>query len=135
MSITFEKRDVELADTAGVEAEARAYFREHFVEEPFTFQPAWYSVPNGKWRFMATATLLSETIEPGADLPVSDRRKYWDTIHTLIKYLDRHGSLTTDELAEINKIKEEHSWDGLNCSCGGGWLVGHMIGCPEVKQS
>lgn len=29
------------------------------------------------------------------------------------------------------KIREEAVWEGLSCSCGGGWKVGHRPGCPE----
>lgn len=33
------------------------------------------------------------------------------------------------------KIREEAAWEGLDCSCGGGWKVGHLSGCPEALSN
>lgn len=58
------------------------------------------------------------------------RRAYFDTIGKLLQYA-KSEKLTPEEMDDIDAIAEEHSWDGLSCSCGGGWLVGHRGGCPE----
>lgn len=58
------------------------------------------------------------------------RRSYWDAIEALIK-LVKPDALTPEERERFDAIKDEHGWDGLSCSCGGGWLVGHAYGCPE----
>lgn len=34
--------------------------------------------------------------------------------------------------AAANTDRETEDWDGLECSCGGGWKVGHRAGCPEA---
>ena len=136
--IHFEKRDIELGDTGKAEDEARAYFKNHFGDEPFVFLPSWYATTGGKWRLSAQGSAIEATKVVTSDtVPRSDRRKYWETIHTLLKYVektDHEDALTIDEREQIAKFKKEHEWDGLSCSCGGGWLVGHLTGCPEAKH-
>jgi hypothetical protein len=53
------------------------------------------------------------------------RKKYYDQIGTLLTH--KFGL----DNAEVEKIREDHSWDGMSCACGGGWLFGHLGGCPE----
>jgi hypothetical protein len=65
------------------------------------------------------------------DLNRETRLAYHTTIGRLLKFA-KSQTLTGDEMDEVDKIAEEHSWDGLSCGCGGGWLVGHLAGCPEA---
>lgn len=67
------------------------------------------------------------------ELPRDTRRDYYDTIETLLKLVSP-STLSAESLARYEEIKEEHSWDGLSCYCGGGWLVGHRDGCPEAAD-
>lgn len=55
---------------------------------------------------------------------------YHSTITRLLALLAK-DELSTEDKSEIADIREAHSWDGLSCGCGGGWLVGHRAGCPE----
>ena len=59
-----------------------------------------------------------------------DRLEYRSVIERLVVLAVKQG-LSADESAELSKIKENNEWDGLGCSCGGGWLVGHLAGCPD----
>lgn len=69
----------------------------------------------------------------GLEQPVSYdvRRGYFDTIEKLVSFV-KAGTLTAEQKAEFDHLADEHSWDGLSCYCGGGWLVGHRSGCPEA---
>lgn len=58
------------------------------------------------------------------------QHEYWNTIKRLIELAEKQG-LTAVEASELATIKEEHSWDGFSCACGGGWMIGHQAGCPE----
>jgi len=69
-----------------------------------------------------------------AKLSDDERRAYWGAIETLLP-LARRAKLTVTEAAVVAEISEEHGWDGLSCSCGGGWLMGHANGCPESRAA
>lgn len=60
------------------------------------------------------------------------RMAYHRTISRLIELAEK--DMTATEASELAKIKEDHSWDGLSCYCGGGWMVGHRDGCPEAMS-
>jgi hypothetical protein len=63
------------------------------------------------------------------------RLKYHGQIKFLLKLLegtDDVNFIGQDEAIRFEGIKEDHSWDGLSCACGGGWLAGHLAGCPET---
>lgn len=62
------------------------------------------------------------------------RRQYYQTIARLIT-LARQTELSDQDKIVLAGIAEEHSLDGLSCSCGGGWLMGHAAGCPEASPS
>lgn len=59
------------------------------------------------------------------------RLKYHQQIETLLVIIAA-SPVPTARAAEVDEIHEDHAWDGLSCSCGGGWLVGHAAGCPEA---
>ncbi len=66
------------------------------------------------------------------------RLAYHTAIHFLLEHVgdylltDPKDDAQRQDIATFEKIKEEHSWDGLSCACGGGWLAGHLAGCPEA---
>lgn len=64
---------------------------------------------------------------------IDTRMAYFRTIKRLIELVEKQG-LTALEALELAEIKREHSWDGLSCSCGGGWMIGHTRGCPEADN-
>lgn len=65
-----------------------------------------------------------------------DRERYYKAIEVLLDLVGPiSGALTHDKRKEVKEIREWHEWDGLSCSCGGGWIVGHNSGCPEAALS
>jgi hypothetical protein len=61
------------------------------------------------------------------------RRHYHTQIGRLLKLVSQ-DRLDEAQRAEFDEIDDDHSWDGLSCACGGGWLVGHAGGCPEATR-
>ncbi|WP_299846867.1 hypothetical protein [uncultured Paracoccus sp.] len=39
----------------------------------------------------------------------------------------------TDEFKQSDYQKEK-AWHGLSCCCGGGYRVGHALGCPDATR-
>lgn len=39
----------------------------------------------------------------------------------------------TDDFKQGDYQKEK-AWHGLSCGCGGGYRVGHAIGCPDATR-
>ena len=39
-----------------------------------------------------------------------------------------------DEIKQSDYLKEK-AWHGLSCSCGGGYRVGHALGCPDATRA
>jgi hypothetical protein len=77
------------------------------------------------------ARIRSCLTSPAAEPVENDeRRRYHEQIGKLLKLVSQ-DRLNEVQRAEFDEIDEDHSWDGLSCSCGGGWLVGHRAGCPE----
>lgn len=66
-----------------------------------------------------------------------ERRKYHGQITFLLRLLgtgDIENLVDQDDAIRFEEIKNDHEWDGLSCGCGGGWLVGHNAGCPELSE-
>jgi len=46
---------------------------------------------------------------------------------------DLRSALTSSKPDAPQPSGPVEDWDGLDCSCGGGWKVGHRAGCPEAN--
>ncbi|MFC3530261.1 hypothetical protein ACFOMH_18990 [Paracoccus mangrovi] len=40
----------------------------------------------------------------------------------------------TDQFSQSDYLKGK-AWHGLACGCGGGYRVGHAIGCPDATRA
>ncbi len=39
----------------------------------------------------------------------------------------------TNDFKQSDYLKEK-AWHGLSCGCGGGYRVGHALGCPDATR-
>ncbi|AUH66833.1 hypothetical protein [Paracoccus zhejiangensis] len=40
----------------------------------------------------------------------------------------------TNDFKQSDYLKEK-AWHGLSCCCGGGYRVGHALGCPDATRA
>ncbi len=99
------------------------------------------SIIDKRWREWEREARAALTAAPAAlspavtdEVPVDTRRSYHAAIDALLKMVAQ-DRLSDVERQEFDRISEDHSWDGLSCACGGGWLIGHASGCPEAALS